>query len=182
MYCPKCATPQSDGAKFCRSCGMELEAVALALSGKTAQATEMRKGVPQTAQDWMEKRIKGVKDISGGTILLAVSLLLGAALALFLPNSFDVPWILVWTVLFGWIAVWGGIELANGIGSVLEAKSRLRLMRSTVNEPESDSTPQGLLSTPEPPVTINSSAAFKPHVPVSVTEGTTRQLNDLIEK
>ena len=34
MFCPKCATANSDQGKFCRACGTNLETVALALAGQ----------------------------------------------------------------------------------------------------------------------------------------------------
>src|SRR5689334_417180 len=115
MYCPQCAAQNADGAKFCRSCGLKLETVALALgeaSKPPAQEKKNKKSEPETAQDWMEKRITGMKEITGGLILLLVSLLIGVAMAFFVPR--EVPWMLVWIVFFGWLASWGGISLANG--------------------------------------------------------------------
>lgn len=54
MYCPQCATPNADDVKFCRSCGRELEMVALAFSGKSTKPLKA-----DANQDWMEKRIEG---------------------------------------------------------------------------------------------------------------------------
>ena len=31
MYCPRCATQNLDGSKFCRACGTNLETIAIAL-------------------------------------------------------------------------------------------------------------------------------------------------------
>ena len=184
MYCPKCATPHTDGAKFCRSCGIELEAVALVLSGKSAQPAKAskKKLEPQTTQDWLEKHVEAVRNITEGAILLAVSLLIGVALALFVPGSFDAPWILIWMVFFGWMAVWGGIALADGVGGVLESKSRLRLLGLAGKESAIDATPRQLSSAGEPPIITNPSVASRPSPPLSITEGTTRQLDDLVEK
>ena len=180
MFCPQCATPNADDVKFCRSCGKELEAVALALSGKSEKP--VKAGASQvTAQDWLEKHVESVSRITRGSILLAVSALIGAAMGLFLPASFDAPWILIWTVFFGWMAVWGGIEMAYGISGVLEAKSRLRLMRLTGARPAIDATTAELLSGGEPRQSGNSQAAFGPP-PTSVTERTTRHLDDYVEK
>lgn len=137
MYCPQCATPNADDAKFCRSCGKELEAVALALSGKSAKPDQGGAGrvEPKTAQDWMEKHVEGVSSITRGGILLAVPLLVGAAAALFMPASFAAPWIML-------------------------AKSRLRLLGLTGARPTVEApAPRG-----------------------SVTEGTTRRLDDSTEK
>ena len=184
MYCPQCATPNADEVKFCRSCGTELEAVALALSGKSVPPIKAgtNKSDAKTAQDWLEKRIEGVSGITRGAILLAVSLLIGVAMALFMPSSFNAPWIVLWMVFFGWVAVWGGIEMAYGISGVLEAKGRLRLLRLTGEEPAADAIPQQSLSSSAPPKIVNPSAALRSSPPVSVTEGTTRQLDDYVEK
>src|SRR5688572_20380433 len=124
MFCPQCATPNADDVKFCRSCGRELEAVALIVSGKSGKK-DTNKIEPKSENDLLEKQIEGVSGVTRGSILLTVSLLIGIAMALFIPASFDAPWFLLWIVFFGWLAVWGGIEMAYGVGSVLEAKSRL---------------------------------------------------------
>ena len=183
MYCPQCSTPNADEVKFCRSCGIALEAVALVLSGKSIQSSRvsMAKSQPQDAQDWLEKHFRGVRKISTGASLLAVSLLLGAALAFFLPGGMleDVPWIMVWVVFFGWMACWGSIKIGNGISSVLESRSRLRLMGVSGNSSTIDSKAQQILSTGEPP--MNPTAAFKSSPPLTVTEGTTRQLKNLVD-
>ena len=183
MYCPQCATPNTGDGKFCRSCGAELEAVALVLSGKSVQAVKAgaNKSEPQTAQDWLEKRIEAAGGIARGGILLSVSLLIGVALALFIPSSFEAPWILLWMVFFGWMAVWGGIEMAYGMSGMLESKSRLRLLGLTGKEPTVEAIPQQLVTGGEPPA-INLSDAFRPPPPVSVTEGTTRKLDKYVDK
>lgn len=189
MYCPQCATPNADDVKFCRSCGRELEAVALALSGKPAKPDKggASRVEPKTAQDWAEKHIEGVSGITRGSILLAVPLLAGVAMALFMPASFVAPWILLWmvffwVVLFGWMAVWGGIQMAYGISGVLEAKRRLRLMGLTGESPAVDApTPESLPHGGEPRI-ADAHAAFVPASRASVTEDTTRRLDDSAEK
>ena len=189
MYCPQCATPNADDVKFCRSCGKELEAVALALSGKSAKPDKGGAGrvEPKTAQDWMEKHVEGVTGITRGSILLAVPLLVGAAMALFMTAFFEAPWmqlwmVFFWVVLFGWMAVWGGIQMAYGISGVLEAKSRLRLMGLTGVRPAVDAPTPESLSRGGAPQIANAHAAFVPAPRVSVTEGTTRHLDDSAEQ
>jgi zinc ribbon protein len=180
MFCPQCATPNADDVKFCRSCGRELEAVALIVSGKSAGAgkKDTNKIGPKSENDWLEKQIEGVSGISRGSILLTVSLLIGIAMALFIPSSFDAPWFLLWTVFFGWLAVWGGIEMAYGVGSVLEAKSRLRLLKFA--HKNSVETPDQQLSSGNPSL-IMTPSTFSSSPPLSVTDGTTRQLDDKVK-
>jgi hypothetical protein len=170
MYCPQCATANAGEVKFCRSCGTPLEAVALAISGKPAKDGKKKK--LKTRDDWIEKRIDGVSCITRGGILLFVSLLLAIPMGLFLPISFGVPWIMVWFGLFGWMAIWGGIELANGISGVFEAESRLRLMTASGNDSHINAH-QNLPSGEQLQLGEHKSIS-----PPSVTEVTTRQLND----
>ena len=180
MFCPQCATANADDVKFCRSCGRELEAVALILSGKSAKTVkkDKKKSPPESEKDWLEKRIEGASGVIRGLILLTVSLLLAIPMALFIPSSFDAPWFVIWIVFFGWMAVWGGIEMAYGVGSVLEAKSRIRLLKLTGNHLVDTLDQQLSSGNPSP---IMSPSAFKASPPLSVTDGTTRQLDDKIK-
>ena len=182
MYCPQCATPHTDGAKFCRSCGLGLEAVALVLSGRSVQPAKAgrKESQPQTTQDWLEKHSEGVSRISKGAALLAVTMLIGVAMALFMPSH--VPWILIWIGVFGWMAIWGGIELASGISGVIAAKSRLRLLGPAGKEDIMASTPQPLSPAGEPPTMTNPAAALRSPPAGGVTEGTTRRLDDVVKK
>lgn len=178
MYCPQCAAQNVDGAKFCRSCGLKLEAVTLALSSESDGSLEKKgKNEPQTIEDWTEKRIKGAKDITTGTILLTISLLIGLAMSLLVPQG--VPWMLIWIVFFGWLACWGGIEIAVGLGNLLESKSRLRLMETKSKAQLIDAAPPGLLAAEQQ--RIAAAPAFKKPAPLSVTENTTRQLDERLK-
>ncbi|HEU4596583.1 MAG TPA: zinc ribbon domain-containing protein [Pyrinomonadaceae bacterium] len=183
MFCPQCATPNADDSKFCRSCGIELGAVALVLKGEPVKASKKKSGKkkdePATTEEWLERRAEGVSGVTRGSILMLVSLLIGAALALFVPA--EVPWMLVWMVFFGWMAVWGGSEVAEGAGVIVEAKSRLRLLASKSGGESLASTPRELSPAREPLPTMSAAEAFRPQAPSSVTEGTTRELDELLE-
>lgn len=169
MFCPQCATPNADGSKFCRSCGTELEAVALALKGEAAKPSKKsdkkKKAEPATAEEWMVRRGEHAGGVLRGIILMIVSALVAVPLALFAPA--EMPWVLIWMVFFGWIAVWGGIETAEGAGGLIEARNRLRLLALKSGTPDSTTTPQQLSPARESPA--------------SVTEGTTRELDELLE-
>jgi hypothetical protein len=178
MFCPQCATANGADVKFCRSCGAGLEAVALAISKPTKKKLDRNTGEPITAQDWLEQRIKGVSGITRGSILMAVSLLLTIPFQLFLPASFDAPWILIWMVFFGWMTVWGGIEVAYGLSAVLEAKSQFRLLGLTGKETVVEARQHDALMAGQPFAINDQRSDLTSPSPVSVTEGTTRQLND----
>jgi hypothetical protein len=179
MYCPQCATSNTDGVKFCRSCGLGLERLALALGGELVKPGE-------TAEDenerrtWAIKQTKGVKDITGGLVLMLVSLLIGCAMALFLPA--EVPWMVLWMIFFGWMACWGGIELAGGVGRLLEAKGRLRLLDAEAKALAPARPARSLSPAGDSLTAADSFAALKIASPASVTEGTTRHLDERVEK
>src|SRR6266850_8359859 len=182
MYCPKCATLNNDQARFCRSCGMELEGVALALKDRAAQPIHVRgrESEFEISEEVLEKRSKAVKGVSTGISLLVVSILIAVAMAFFVPPN--IPWILAWAVLVGWMAMWGGIEVGNGIAGVLEAKSRLRLLGLAGKEFADHATPKELPFASQQPMVPAPPASLRSSTASSVTEGTTRQLNDLVDK
>ena len=185
MFCPQCATPNTEGSKFCRSCGTELEAVALALKGESAKPAKKsgkkKKDEPSTAEEWMVARGEYAGGVLRGIILMVVSALVALPLALFSPA--EMPWVIIWMVFFGWIAVWGGIETAEGAGGLIEAKNRLRLLASkSGGAAAADSaTPRQLTAARESPSALSAAEAFRRPTPASVTEGTTRELDELLE-
>ena len=182
MYCPKCATLNNDQARFCRSCGMELDAVALVLKGRAAQPIEVRgkESDLDSPKEWMDKHSKAVKSISTGISLLVISILIGVAMALFVPPH--IPWMLAWAVLVGWMAMWGGIELGNGIAGLFEAKSRLRMLGLWDKRFENDARADVLSPANEPPAASGPSPGSNAPHHSSVTEVTTRHLDDSVKK
>lgn len=182
MYCPQCATLNNDQARFCRSCGMELEGVAQAFKGWSGQPTQVhgRDSEFEISQDLLERRSKAVKGLSTGVSLLVVSTLIGVAMAFFVPPN--IPWMLAWAVLVGWMAMWGGIEVGNGIAGLFDAKSRLRLLALEIKQSANDARTQVLAPADQPPMVKGPSAAVGSLPPSSVTEGTTRHLDDSAKK
>lgn len=125
MYCPRCAAKNAEGVKFCRACGEDLETVALALADQhlPARAAEDEAKVSKAEERWLEKRSKGVRNTVQGAILVGTAKLIAIALALFSHNP---DWMIIWTIFFGWMACWGAIMLAWGVGSILEAATMSR--------------------------------------------------------
>jgi hypothetical protein len=123
MFCPKCATQNVEAAKFCRACGAALEVVALALDGKLVPREESSKvgsTDPMTEAEYLRKRAKAMRTLVTGGILVTVSLLI-----LFTPMPFIreiFPWLVIWSALFGWVAVWGTISVAHGIGRLMDSQ------------------------------------------------------------
>jgi zinc-ribbon domain len=57
MYCPQCAAQLVDSAKFCRACGADIKAVALALADQhlPARAGKKKNKAPKPEKSWMEQ-------------------------------------------------------------------------------------------------------------------------------
>lgn len=164
MFCPQCATQNTDNAKFCRACGTDLEAVALVLTNKFP---------PHGA--WLEKYGEGKHKVIMGAILLAASLLIGGVPMLFLGVIF--PLVMLWTVFFGWMAGWGIVSLALGVGEMVKSKTMLRQMkhfdsRLTTTEPSE------LSHVAHEPRMLDDVTRAKPYSPLSVTDHTTELLGE----
>jgi hypothetical protein len=172
MYCPRCAAQQPDSTKFCRACGADLKAVALALSEQKLPAEAGKEETPKAEKSWLEKRSEGVRNTVQGSILLAAALLIGLALAIFSDKD---AWIFVWIVFFGWLACWGVIALAQGIGAIME--SGVMLGRSRQIAGEAAVTTAQLPASAEAEV-IPDAPANPSAPPLSVTEYTTERLGE----
>lgn len=164
MYCPRCATQNTDNAKFCRACGTDLEAVALALTDKFP---------PPGA--WLEKYGEGKRKVITGAILLGAALLIGAVPALFIGVLF--PLVMLWTVFFGWMAGWGVVSLASGVGEMAKSKTMLRQVKRfdgglTATEPSE------LSPAAQEPRMLDDVTRAEPYPPSSVTEHTTEPLRE----
>ena len=159
MYCPECATPNVDLAKFCRLCGTNLEALGLALSDNRSLATQsVTTGKLIGNDDWLTKESAAERKVVEGSVLLGVSSLI-AIIAFFVTRG-RFAWFPIWTVFFGWLTCWGTISLAFGLGRLIEARSMLRRLH-----PRS-----------ETPSLFDKDNAVRTPLPPSVTEHTTRQL------
>jgi hypothetical protein len=164
MYCPQCATQVTDNAKFCRACGTDLEAVALALSNKFP--------LPGA---WLEKYGESKHKIIRGAMLLGAALLIGGVPALFMGVIF--PLVMLWTVFFGWMAGWGIVSLASGVGEMVKTKTILGQMKQ-FDRGLPTSEPSELPSATHEPRTLDKVTGTKPYSPLSVTEHTTELLGE----
>jgi len=123
MYCPGCATQNLDDAKFCRVCGTNLASVALALSEHNSNLSNRGQKSGRLSTNVRNLRRQGINKLIEGCGLIAGSTLVGAALAIF-SNKPD--WIMVWLIFGAWLAVFGVISIAKGIGNLIEWKYVLR--------------------------------------------------------
>ncbi len=163
MYCPQCATQNPDNGKFCRACGIDLEAVALVLTNKFP-----------LPGDWLEKYGESKHKVIMGAILLAAALLMGGVGAIFIEELF--LWVMLWSVVFGWMAGWGIVSLASGVGGMVKSKTMLGQTKQFDRRLTSSET-SPLSSEAHEPRMLDDAVA-KPYSPLSVTERTT----DLLDK
>ncbi|HJQ24758.1 MAG TPA: zinc ribbon domain-containing protein [Blastocatellia bacterium] len=168
MYCPECAMQNAEGTKYCRSCGTNLETVALALKG---EQPGLPKGNQDSSQDLLDRKIRAVRQIAQGGTLLAVSLLFGVVAAVAAKGDF--PWFLIWAVFFGWMGCWGTVLLMLGSGQWIEAVMRLRSRYPVSELAQSSSMTTNELEGDADGVRGGSLLAM-----ASVTEGTTKRLNE----
>ena len=162
MFCPKCATNNLDGARFCRSCGADISLVPQALTGHLpvdqSIATEeySRHGRRHRRTPSVDK---AVKNIFMGLGFLVVAIVLS-----FTPmGRFWWFWMLIpaFSMLGGGVAEW------------------LRVKQAQPRTLPSGSMPQALGAPPPRAGDLpGRNTAELIMQPPSVTEGTTRLLDD----
>ena len=115
MYCPTCSTHSTDGAKFCKACGLNLNVITQALNGGVAISDPIR--------DREFKRVR--KQISDGIqgSAIGAALLIAASVPYFiLPLT---PWIYTVSLL---LALGGIVKLFRSVGSIVDAKVGQKLV------------------------------------------------------
>jgi hypothetical protein len=175
MFCPKCAAQNAENVRFCRSCGIELEAVAAALSGRLSLTRnqgcndeEMSNDPDKLWNSFVSRSLIGL-----AFVIIAIYLTVSGTIG---GN--------VWGF---WLLIPGATLLGRGISSYFKAK---RIERKNARFLETNSTnaaipPQNANAALPPRQTLfaneyaapvrNTDELYAP--PSSVTEGTTRHLN-----
>src|SRR5436190_18709994 len=148
MYCPTCSTHSMDGAKFCKSCGMNLSVVTQALNGGVVISDPIR--------DREFKRAR--KQISDGIhgSAIGAALLVAAALLYFLIRT--TPWIYPVSIV---LALGGIIKLFRSIGSIIDAKVGPKLLDTSL-QPRATG---GLSTSQSIPSVVRSSQRLNPGQP-----------------
>ena len=171
MFCPKCATPNGDDAKFCRSCGTDISLVPQAVSGHLAERLaadeETRRG----------GRLRHRGDRGTPTIERAVKgLFMGVALIFI---AFAVKnWMPGSTHWWFWLLLPAAGMLATGVSAFARLGEEKRRRAPVEYQPAQAAVP--------PP---RHASALAPREtgeiitpPPSVTEGTTRHLGVPVER
>ncbi len=132
MFCPLCAAQNQDQTKFCRNCGADLKAVALALNSQAPVHPEIshtRNKVAEMTEQWIKLHTDAVKSAIQGALLMATGVLFGAALAWFGKGDIQENWVLIWIIFCGWLPVWGAIALGDGISKEVQSS----MIRRSIN-------------------------------------------------
>lgn len=160
MFCPKCATQNTDGASFCRSCGANVSLVPQALSGQ----------LPQTRDDFevgsRARRRHGRRELSldhafKNAFMGVAFLLVSMALAF---SSMGRGW-------WFWMLIPAFSMMGTGVAQYIRIKEREKqaLSAGSFGQPAMQASPR-VGSFP----VRNTGELVAP--PPSVTEGTTRHL------
>lgn len=115
MYCPSCSTHSTDGAKFCKACGMNLSVITQALSGGVVISDPIRDREFKRARKQISDGIQGSA--------IGVALLIAAALSYFLiPKT---AWVYTVALL---LALGGVVKLFRSVGNIVDAKVGPKLL------------------------------------------------------
>lgn len=155
MFCPKCATPNTDGASFCRSCGANISLVPQALTGQLARTSDEKSvTVVDDACAMPGSRRRGREltlDVAFKNMFIGVAFLL---ISIALSRSIGAGW---------WF--WMLIPAFGMMGTGVAQYIRIR---------EQQNRPRPMPTLP-PPTVRATDQLMSP--PASVTEGTTRHLS-----
>ena len=164
MFCPKCATQNMDGARFCRACGADISLVPQAMSGRLpeAQATDLE-AVSQTGDPSRRRRHKGAPNLEKGikNICMGIAFLFVTIALAFLPMGRG------W---WFWMFIPAFTMLGGGIAEIVRLRYGQSLSQSSA--PPTLAVPPVHRANELPP--RKTSELMPP--PPSVTEGTTRLL------
>lgn len=170
MFCPKCATPNADDAKFCRSCGTDISLVPEAVTGRLAE----RLAADEETRHGRRRRHRGAEaptlDHAFKRLFVGVAFIFIAfAIKSWLPGG-----------AFWWF--WMFLPAAGMLGSAVSTFIRLgeekkRLAQHQYTAPQASVPPPRRASALPPRET---GEIITP--PPSVTEATTRHLGVPVER
>jgi hypothetical protein len=162
MYCPNCATNNLEGARFCRSCGADISLVPQALTGRLPENQNVATALERHRRRRREPSLdKAIKNIFMGLGFLIVAIVLGFA-----------PMGRAW---WFWMLIPAFSMLGGGVAEYM----RLKQSQQQRTLPPASAQP-GMFVQPPPRAgelpARNTAEMYMQ--PPSVTEGTTRLLED----
>lgn len=172
MYCPKCAAQNHDQTNFCRSCGIDLKTVALAMNGQLAPPTDVS-NTEEKKVELTQQRLKlhadGIESAIQGMLLFGASGLIGIALWLLSNRN---GWMIFWLIFCGWFAIWGASMAGTGLSKLIQS----RMIRRSIAELAAALTAPAATVAGETRRIPDTAALTEVPTPSSVTEHTTTPL------
>lgn len=177
MYCPKCAAQNLDGAKFCRTCGVDISLVPQAVAGELAKRLDAAEDDSRRPRHSRRRERDGAPlSMEGAVVRLFMGVALGIiAFILSRPGGGGDNW-------WFYMLIPAFIFLGKGIGALarLDRDKRSAASAAPAATPAADTTRL------QPP---QRAAALPPRdtgelvaPPPSVTEATTRHLGVPVER
>jgi hypothetical protein len=155
MYCPRCATQNSDDTKFCRACGVNLSLVPQAMTGRLPDARSTRRRNRHGKSDEPADLASGIQKAFMGVGFIFVAL----AARFFAPAGY------IW---WFWLLIPAFAMLGKGVAEIVTARTSMNLPPMT----NQAAMPPARVTDELPP-----RPTYDPLSPPSVTEGTTRHLD-----
>lgn len=167
MYCPGCGSNNNAEMTFCARCGTNLGVVSDALTGKFTGSLDHNDRIPKLMSDYYRGRKNA---ITGGVLILA------ALLIMTILSAAGMNPVGAFFIVF-WMFIWGALELSGGLGKWIASSSELKTLQpGSQSGFQVGSFQPGLLDS-KPARHADYSTGPVGH-PGSVTEQTTRQLDD----
>lgn len=162
MFCPKCATQNNEGAKFCRSCGSDISLVPQAMTGQIPDLIandidDDRESRRRNKRGKAPSLDRGIKRLFMGLGFLFVALALS-----FAPEGRG------W---WYWMLIPAFSMIGGGVAEYLRSRNAQKVLPL-----ESSPTQKAIPRAPQMNILPPRDTSELVHQPASVTEGTTRHL------
>ncbi|HEX8337093.1 MAG TPA: zinc ribbon domain-containing protein [Pyrinomonadaceae bacterium] len=167
MFCPKCATPNADDARFCRSCGIDIGLVPQALSGALAERMAAADAANDETRHGGRRRHKGDRPPSIERALRGIFMGLAFIFIAFAVRA----WAPAGNIWWFWMFIPAALNLADGVSTYLRISGEGRRGDSQPYVPPQTAVPPPHHASALPP---RDTGEMIP--PPSVTEATTRHL------
>ena len=172
MFCPKCATPNADDARFCRSCGVDISLVPQAMTGALA---ERLAAVEETRDGRRRRRHREKGDRAPSIDRAFRGIFMGIA---FICVAFAVrTWAPAGNIWWFWMFIPAALNLADGVSTYLRIAGEGKMRDAQPYVP-----PQTAVPPPRHVGALPQRETGEMIPPPSVTEGTTRHLGVPVER
>jgi hypothetical protein len=165
MFCPKCATENISGARFCRSCGIDVSLIPQALAGNLPQAVPVAEDDDDDSDRSRRRHRRGKHpNIEGGlrNIFVGIGFLMVAIALAFTPMG---------RMWWFWMMIPAFSMIGGGVAEYMRAKNAEKELPPHAAQEQSQ-LPRSAFAGELPQ--RDRSDLMAP--PPSVTEGTTRHL------